>query len=153
MGRREEREADESTVTISFPEDPKLRSNRHDTITTPTTRWGRREQFETDQLAACRKIALHNRRVKTRARLEEKISQLKLIMGDLNNEFDGTAAESLRTMRFIRRENCGKGAPQTCGHALRRELGNGAWPLRVTALDLVAVTGNRNLAELAADRK
>ena len=41
---------------------------------------------QADQLARAREIALNNRRVKTRARLEEKLSQLKLIMGDLNND-------------------------------------------------------------------
>ena len=83
MGRREEREDDESTVTISFPHDPQqVNPSRH----RQRDGGGERSLKQADQLARAREIALNNRRVKTRARLEEKLSQLKLIMGDLNND-------------------------------------------------------------------
>ena len=66
---------DESIVTINFKD---VKSSRHGD--------GERSVAQHDQLARAREVALNNRRVKLRAKLEARLLELRSIMGDQSNE-------------------------------------------------------------------
>ena len=85
MGRREDLDDDESTVTISFPDgDPQVKSSsshgqdrdRHSSGLSAA---------QSEQLKKAREVALNNRRVRLRAKLEKRLIELKSVMGDFND--------------------------------------------------------------------
>ena len=76
---RQQQDDDESLVTISLSDDPHIKSRQQNTMSHPSA-------AQSDQLARAREVALNNRRVKVRAKMEARLAELRTKMGDLSND-------------------------------------------------------------------